>query len=223
MQPPEKAPAICHWGLMMEEKGPDVGPSFHRDPYASQGSNALMVALMGYNGHVNAGETTGADNDSTHTSRLCKGYLTKKESDGLLRQMIWPPQSPDLNPIEMVRVPGLVKNLTVDNITTTSVSLNWQKPDGNADSYMIQVLEYPSFNRIVNTTLNTIGGLTPGYYYTFMVFALVGNNSVQGKKNTTYTYTEPEIVGNLRKLNATTTSVSLSWEKPIGNSSSYPN
>ena len=37
-----------------------------------------------------------------NTSRLCKGYLTKKESDGLLRQMTWPPQSPDLNPIEMV-------------------------------------------------------------------------------------------------------------------------
>ena len=37
-----------------------------------------------------------------HTSRLCKGYLTKKESDGLLHQMTWSPQSPDLNPIEMV-------------------------------------------------------------------------------------------------------------------------
>ncbi|XP_073529796.1 low density lipoprotein receptor adapter protein 1-B-like isoform X3 [Phyllobates terribilis] len=37
-----------------------------------------------------------------NTSRLCKGYLTKKESDGGLRQMTWPPQSPDLNPIEMV-------------------------------------------------------------------------------------------------------------------------
>jgi hypothetical protein len=35
-----------------------------------------------------------------HTSRLCKGYLTKKESDGVLHQMTWPPQS--LNPIEMV-------------------------------------------------------------------------------------------------------------------------
>ncbi|KAJ8342452.1 hypothetical protein SKAU_G00323800, partial [Synaphobranchus kaupii] len=42
------------------------------------------------------------DNDPKHTSRLCKGYLTKKESDGVLRQMAWPPQSPDLNPIEMV-------------------------------------------------------------------------------------------------------------------------
>jgi hypothetical protein len=37
-----------------------------------------------------------------HTSSLCKGYLTKKESDGVLHKMTWPPQSPDLNPIEMV-------------------------------------------------------------------------------------------------------------------------
>ncbi|XP_070289958.1 olfactory receptor 4M1-like [Salvelinus sp. IW2-2015] len=29
-----------------------------------------------------------------HTSRLCKSYLTKKESDGVLHQMTWPPQSP---------------------------------------------------------------------------------------------------------------------------------
>ena len=42
------------------------------------------------------------DNDPKHTSRLCKGYLTKKQSDGVLHQMTWPPQSPDLNPIEMV-------------------------------------------------------------------------------------------------------------------------
>ena len=40
-------------------------------------------------------------NDPKHTSRLCKGYLTK-ESDGVLHQITWPPQSPDLNPIEMV-------------------------------------------------------------------------------------------------------------------------
>ena len=42
------------------------------------------------------------DNDPKHTSRLCKGYFTMKESDGVLPQMTWPPQSPDLNPIEMV-------------------------------------------------------------------------------------------------------------------------
>ena len=27
-----------------------------------------------------------------HTFRLCKGYLTKKESDGVMHQMTWPPQ-----------------------------------------------------------------------------------------------------------------------------------
>ena len=36
-----------------------------------------------------------------HTSRQSKGYMTKKESHGVLHQMTWPPQSPDLNPIEM--------------------------------------------------------------------------------------------------------------------------
>jgi hypothetical protein len=41
------------------------------------------------------------DNDPKHTSRLCKGYLTK-DSDEVLHQMSWPPQSPDRNPIEMV-------------------------------------------------------------------------------------------------------------------------
>ncbi|CAJ0917773.1 unnamed protein product, partial [Ranitomeya imitator] len=39
-----------------------------------------------------------------NTSRLCKGYPTKKESDGGLHQMTWPPQSQDLNPIEMIIV-----------------------------------------------------------------------------------------------------------------------
>ena len=42
------------------------------------------------------------DNDTKHTSMLCKDYLTKKESDGVLHQMTWPPQSPDLNSIERV-------------------------------------------------------------------------------------------------------------------------
>ena len=37
-----------------------------------------------------------------NTFRLCKGYLTKKQSDGVMRQMTWPPQSPHLNPMEMI-------------------------------------------------------------------------------------------------------------------------
>ena len=37
-----------------------------------------------------------------HTSRPCKGYLTKKESYAVLHQMTWSPQSSDLNPVDMV-------------------------------------------------------------------------------------------------------------------------
>jgi hypothetical protein len=37
-----------------------------------------------------------------NTFRLCEGYFTKKESDRVLHQTTWPPQSPDLNQSEMV-------------------------------------------------------------------------------------------------------------------------
>ena len=40
------------------------------------------------------------DNDPKHTSHLCKNYLKRKEEKGDLVIMNFPPQSPDLNPIE---------------------------------------------------------------------------------------------------------------------------
>lgn len=42
------------------------------------------------------------DNDPKHTSRLCENFLKAKEQQGVLKLMIWPPQSPDLNPIELL-------------------------------------------------------------------------------------------------------------------------
>ena len=42
------------------------------------------------------------DNDPKHTSKLCKNYLGKKQSAGILSVMEWPAQSPDLNPIELL-------------------------------------------------------------------------------------------------------------------------
>lgn len=42
------------------------------------------------------------DNDSKHSSRLCAAYLTKKVSEGALHHMTWPPQSPELDPVQMV-------------------------------------------------------------------------------------------------------------------------
>lgn len=42
------------------------------------------------------------DNDPKHTSKLCLKYLEQKQQAGLLKIMRWPPQSPDINPIELL-------------------------------------------------------------------------------------------------------------------------
>jgi len=42
------------------------------------------------------------DNDPKHTSKLCSNYLHRKEESGELKMMVWPPQSSDLNPIELL-------------------------------------------------------------------------------------------------------------------------
>jgi len=42
------------------------------------------------------------DNDPKHTSRLCKTYLEDLQKKNILTLMSWPPQSPDLNPIELL-------------------------------------------------------------------------------------------------------------------------
>lgn len=42
------------------------------------------------------------DNDPKHSSKLCRGFLEEKEKRRVLNYMVWPPQSPDLNPIELL-------------------------------------------------------------------------------------------------------------------------
>lgn len=42
------------------------------------------------------------DNDPKHSSNLCKDYLRRKASPGGMQLMEWPPQSPDLSPIELL-------------------------------------------------------------------------------------------------------------------------
>jgi hypothetical protein len=42
------------------------------------------------------------DNDPKHSSKLCKKYLERKQESGQMVTMDWPPQSPDLSPIELL-------------------------------------------------------------------------------------------------------------------------
>ncbi|XP_044146966.1 receptor-type tyrosine-protein phosphatase beta-like [Bufo gargarizans] len=117
--------------------------------------------------------------------------------------------------------PDIVKNLTIVNVNTTSVSLNWLPPDGSASSYMIEILENSTLNTIVTSPSVTVGNLIPGKYYTFLVSSLVGENTVKGESLNISTYTRPDIVKNLTIVNVNTTSVSLNWLPPDGSASSY--
>ena len=42
------------------------------------------------------------DNGPKNTAKICKEFLNKLEDENKLELMIWPPQSPDLNPIELL-------------------------------------------------------------------------------------------------------------------------
>ena len=49
-----------------------------------------------------SGWTFQQDNDPKHKSHLCNDYLQKKAQAGTIQLMTWPPQSPDLSPIELL-------------------------------------------------------------------------------------------------------------------------
>ena len=51
---------------------------------------------------IGPGFTLMQDNDPKHSSKLCRGFVQEKEEAGIIKHMIWPPQSPDLNHIELL-------------------------------------------------------------------------------------------------------------------------
>uniref|UniRef100_A0AAZ3SCP7 Tc1-like transposase DDE domain-containing protein n=1 Tax=Oncorhynchus tshawytscha TaxID=74940 RepID=A0AAZ3SCP7_ONCTS len=61
-----------------------------------QGKRDEASCLLWLNPSINSTRCRLRRITTQHPSRLCK------ESDGVLHQMTWSPQSPDLNPIEMV-------------------------------------------------------------------------------------------------------------------------
>ena len=63
------------------------------------------------------------DNDPKHTSHLCINYLKSKEDDGVLKILKWPPQSPDLNPIELL---WDELDRRIRDLKPTSISRLWE-------------------------------------------------------------------------------------------------
>ncbi|KAM8750626.1 receptor-type tyrosine-protein phosphatase beta-like isoform 2-T2 [Acanthopagrus schlegelii] len=118
--------------------------------------------------------------------------------------------------------PEAVRNLTVTEITTSSISLNWTEPGGNRSFYRVQWTNgTANWDKDVTDTNITVTGLTAGVQYRFTVIAVAGENTIQSEMAQTSHYTRPEVVTNLNVTEITTSSISLMWIKPEGNSSLY--
>ncbi|XP_033181904.1 receptor-type tyrosine-protein phosphatase beta-like isoform X31 [Anabas testudineus] len=131
-------------------------------------------------------------------------------------------QSEKMTQISHYTKPEVVQNLTVTEITTSSVLLNWTEAEGNCAFYTVQwTNETDSWSINVTETHVNISGLTAGVQYTFSVIAVAGDNQSQSEVTQISQYTKPEVVRNLIVTEITTSSVFLNWTEPVGNSSFY--
>ena len=62
------------------------------------------------------------DNHPKHTSKLCKNYIKEQEDNGVLKNMTWPAQLTDLNPIVTVGRIGQKGQTKMPNIQRAPVA-----------------------------------------------------------------------------------------------------
>lgn len=97
------------------------------------------------------------DNDPKHSSKLCRGYLQEKENEGLLKNMDWPAQSPDLNPIELLWE-ELDRKLR--DVAPTSQKHLWERLKTCWDNLPFETLDklIERMPRVVKAVLKSRGG-----------------------------------------------------------------
>ncbi|KAK6472686.1 receptor-type tyrosine-protein phosphatase eta-like [Huso huso] len=123
---------------------------------------------------------------------------------------------------EITTKPDIISSLSVTSVSTTSISLSWTKPQGNSTSYRVQVQGTGlDRNLTANSESITVTDLTAGSLYTFSVTARAADNLTEGGTVTITKHTKPDIISSLSVTSVSTTSISLSWTKPQGNSTSY--
>ncbi|MBN3325081.1 PTPRJ phosphatase, partial [Atractosteus spatula] len=125
--------------------------------------------------------------------------------------------------------PDVIRNLTVTQVTTSSVSLNWTEPVGKSSYFRVEVLETgtnstfsltQSRENMTEKAFN-ITNLTAGTGYSFTVIAVAADNSTAGFPVSLSQYTRPDVIRNLTVTQVTTSSVSLNWTEPVGKSSYF--
>ncbi|XP_060743149.1 fibronectin-like [Tachysurus vachellii] len=118
--------------------------------------------------------------------------------------------------------PDVPKNLTVTDITTSSLFLNWTQPIGERFFFKVQWShDNITMNSATRNTFFNITDLSPGVRYTFLISAVAADNITEGEAVGLSVYTKPDTVSNLTAVNVTTTSILLQWTEAMGEISHY--
>ncbi|TKS73223.1 Receptor-type tyrosine-protein phosphatase eta [Collichthys lucidus] len=116
--------------------------------------------------------------------------------------------------------PGKINSHSVST-TTSSISLNWTRPSGEVFKYRVEWNNGGVPMHIyTNDTAAVLSDLIPGTKYNITIFAVNGDDTT-GDPYTFSSVTKPYVVQSLNITNITTTSVSLAWTEPVGNTTSY--
>ena len=78
--------------------------------------------------------------------------------------------------------PEMIRNLTLCNITTSSVSLKWSEPNGESSFYVVEWNDGNALfeNKSTSQTVLHVDNLTAGELYYFEVAAVAGDSITKG-------------------------------------------
>ncbi|XP_066524908.1 receptor-type tyrosine-protein phosphatase eta-like [Hoplias malabaricus] len=120
--------------------------------------------------------------------------------------------------------PDKISNLTVFNVTMSSVSLNWNKPNGMFGFFLVQwSTDNITLNKTTQYTSFYITALLPGFNYTFGVLAVAADNFTNGSMTalSSCTGTSPVVTYTCEGPNRTNALLQLTWQKPLGHNQGY--
>ncbi|KAM3608811.1 uncharacterized protein V6R79_005192 [Siganus canaliculatus] len=128
----------------------------------------------------------------------------------------------DASKVALYTKPEAVSNLSITEVTTSSVFLSWTDSGGVNSFYRVQWTNGNStWNKNVTDAKINISDLSAGVQYHFTVIAVAGDNKTESDVSKITLYTKPEAVRNLNITEVTTSSVVLSWTDSVGQSSFY--
>ena len=107
--------------------------------------------------------------------------------------------------------PDVIRNLSVTQITTSSVSLNWTEPQGHSSFYRVEWEDNTvPMNKTTSQTSMNITGLNAGAQYVFRVFVVAEDNQTAGAYVSKTRYTSKSTIAGMCVKKC-----KLFWECPV--------